>query len=377
MDWNCKMMKVMTIFGTRPEAIKMCPLIKTLKRTKDVRCIVCLTGQHKEMLDSVMETFHVVADYNLQIMKSHQTLSEITCRVLSGLDKILEKEVPDVVLVHGDTTTSFAAALACFYKGIPVGHVEAGLRTYDMNAPFPEEFNRQAVDLVSKIYFAPTRLAKQNLISEGKSKEQIFVTGNTVIDALQTTIEDNYRCSDLAWCSDSRLLLVTAHRRENLGKPMVNMFKAIRAIVDHYPDVKVIYPVHKNERVREIANEILGNSERIRLIEPLDVIDFHNYMKRAYIILTDSGGVQEEAPAFGIPVLVMRDTTERTEGIEAGTLKLVGTSCESIYRETCKLLDDADAYQRMSIAVNPYGDGHASERITEILLNQVWNKKQG
>ena len=339
-------MKVMTIFGTRPEAIKMCPLIKTLKRTKDVRCIVCLTGQHKEMLDSVMETFHVVADYNLQIMKSHQTLSEITCRVLSGLDKILEKEVPDVVLVHGDTTTSFAAALACFYKGIPVGHVEAGLRTYDMNAPFPEEFNRQAVDLVSKIYFA-------------------------------TTIEDNYRCSDLAWCSDSRLLLVTAHRRENLGKPMVNMFKAIRAIVDHYPDVKVIYPVHKNERVREIANEILGNSERIRLIEPLDVIDFHNYMKRAYIILTDSGGVQEEAPAFGIPVLVMRDTTERTEGIEAGTLKLVGTSCESIYRETCKLLDDADAYQRMSIAVNPYGDGHASERITEILLNQVWNKKQG
>ena len=338
MDWNCKMMKVMTIFGTRPEAIKMCPLIKTLKRTKDVRCIVCLTGQHKEMLDSVMETFHVVADYNLQIMKSHQTLSEITCRVLSGLDKILEKEVPDVVLVHGDTTTSFAAALACFYKGIPVGHVEAGLRTYDMNAPFPEEFNRQAVDLVSKIYFAPTRLAKQNLISEGKSKEQIFVTGNTVIDALQTTIEDNYRCSDLAWCSDSRLLLVTAHRRENLGKPMVNMFKAIRAIV---------------------------------------VIDFHNYMKRAYIILTDSGGVQEEAPAFGIPVLVMRDTTERTEGIEAGTLKLVGTSCESIYRETCKLLDDADAYQRMSIAVNPYGDGHASERITEILLNQVWNKKQG
>lgn len=370
-------MKVMTIFGTRPEAIKMCPLIKTLKRTKDVRCIVCLTGQHKEMLDSVMETFHVVADYNLQIMKSHQTLSEITCRVLSGLDKILEKEVPDVVLVHGDTTTSFAAALACFYKGIPVGHVEAGLRTYDMNAPFPEEFNRQAVDLVSKIYFAPTRLAKQNLISEGKSKEQIFVTGNTVIDALQTTIGDNYWCSDLAWCSDSRLLLVTAHRRENLGKPMVNMFKAIRAIVDHYPDVKVIYPVHKNEGVREIANEILGNSERIRLIEPLDVIDFHNYMKRAYIILTDSGGVQEEAPAFGIPVLVMRDTTERTEGIEAGTLKLVGTSFESIYRETCKLLDDAAAYQRMSIAVNPYGDGHASERITEILLNQVWNKKQG
>lgn len=377
MDWNCKMMKVMTIFGTRPEAIKMCPLIKTLKRTKDVRCIVCLTGQHKEMLDSVMETFHVVADYNLQIMKSQQTLSEITCRVLSGLDKILEKEVPDVVLVHGDTTTSFAAALACFYKGIPVGHVEAGLRTYDMNAPFPEEFNRQAVDLISDIYFAPTRLAKQNLLSEGKSTEQIFVTGNTVIDALQTTIEDDYMCSDLEWCCDSRLLLVTAHRRENLGDPMVGMFTAIRAIVDHYSDVKVIYPVHKNEGVREIANEILGNSERIRLIEPLDVIDFHNYMKRAYIILTDSGGVQEEAPAFGIPVLVMRDTTERVEGIEAGTLKLVGTSFESIYRETCKLLDDADAYQRMSIAVNPYGDGHASERITEILLNKVWNKKQG
>ena len=371
------MMKVMTIFGTRPEAIKMCPLIKTLKRTKEVQCIVCLTGQHKEMLDSVMETFHVVADYNLQIMKSQQTLSEITCRVLSGLDKILEKEVPDIVLVHGDTTNSFAAALACFYKGIPVGHVEAGLRTYDMNAPFPEEFNRQAVDLISDIYFAPTRLAKQNLLSEGKSTEQIFVTGNTVIDALQTTIEDDYMCSDLEWGCDSRLLLVTAHRRENLGDPMVGMFTAIRAIVDHYSDVKVIYPVHKNERVREIANKILGNSERIRLIEPLDVIDFHNYMKRAHIILTDSGGVQEEAPAFGIPVLVMRDTTERVEGIEAGTLKLVGTSFESIYRETCKLLDDADAYQRMSIAVNPYGDGHASERITEILLNKVWNKKQG
>ena len=369
-------MKVMTIFGTRPEAIKMCPLIKTLKKTKDVQCIVCLTGQHKEMLDSVMKTFDVTADYNLQIMKSYQTLSEITCRVLSGLDKILEKEVPDIVLVHGDTTTSFAAALACFYKGIPLGYVEAGLRTYDMTSPFPEEFNRQAVDLVSKFYFAPTTMAEQNLLSEGKPAEQIFVTGNTVIDALQTTVQDNYICSDLEWCSDSRLLLVTAHRRENLGTPMEEMFKAIRTIVEQYPDVKVIYPVHKNERVRVVANEILGDMERIRLIEPLDVIDFHNYMKRAHIILTDSGGVQEEAPALGIPVLVMRDTTERAEGIEAGTLKLVGTSFESIYRETCKLLDCDDVYRRMSVAVNPYGDGHASERITEILLKAILNNKQ-
>lgn len=377
MDWNCKIMKVMTIFGTRPEAIKMCPLIKTLKKTKDVQCIVCLTGQHKEMLDSVMKTFDVTADYNLQIMKSYQTLSEITCRVLSGLDKILEKEVPDIVLVHGDTTTSFAAALACFYKGIPLGHVEAGLRTYDMTSPFPEEFNRQAVDLVSKFYFAPTTMAEQNLLSEGKPAEQIFVTGNTVIDALQTTVQDNYICSDLEWCSDSRLLLVTAHRRENLGASMEEMFRAIRTIVEQYPDVKVIYPVHKNERVRVVANEILGDMERIRLIEPLDVIDFHNYMKRAHIILTDSGGVQEEAPALGIPVLVMRDTTERVEGIEAGTLKLVGTSFESIYRETCKLLDCDDAYRRMSVAVNPYGDGHASERITEILLKAILNNKQG
>ena len=361
-------MKVMTIFGTRPEAIKMCPLIKTLKETKEIECIVCLTGQHREMLEQVMMAFEVEADYNLQIMQSNQTLMGITCRVLSGLEDILEKESPDIVLVHGDTTTSFAAALSCFYKGIPVGHVEAGLRTYKMDSPFPEEFNRQAVDLISQFYFAPTKLAEQKLLAEGKRAEQIFVTGNTVIDALRTTVRDNYTSPDLEWCSDSRMLLVTAHRRENLGEPMREMFRAIRSIVENYPDVKVIYPVHMNSKVREIADEILGKVERVRLVEPLDVLDFHNYMKRAYLILTDSGGVQEEAPSLGKPVLVMRDTTERPEGVEAGTLKLVGTSYENICNETCNLLDHEEIYHQMSVAANPYGDGHASERITEILL---------
>ena len=360
-------MKVMTVFGTRPEAIKMCPLIKKLKCNNKFETIVCLTGQHREMLKSVMNTFNIVEDYNLDIMKSGQTLSSITTDVISGMSDIYDKERPDIVLVHGDTTTSYAASLAAFYKNIPVGHVEAGLRTYNMMSPFPEEFNRQSVDLISDLLFAPTKKSKENLLVEGKSEDKIYVTGNTVIDALETTVSDKYFHEELSWADDSRLVLVTAHRRENIGESMENMFRAIRKITEEYEDVKVIYPIHMNPKVREIADRILANTDKIHLIDPLDVLDFHNFMKASYLILTDSGGIQEEAPALGKPVLVMRDTTERPEGVEAGTLKLVGTSEESVYSNTKLLLDDKAEYTKMSRAVNPYGDGHASEKIIEAL----------
>lgn len=374
-------MKVLLVFGTRPEAIKMCPLIKEMKRHAGIVSKVCLTAQHREMLDQVMNQFDICADYDLNLMKEGQTLSDITIGVLSGLEKIFSIEKFDVVLVHGDTTTSFAASLSAFYNKIPVGHVEAGLRTYDLYSPYPEEFNRQAVDIYTQFYFAPTELAKSNLIKEGKNEKDIFVTGNTVIDALQTTIDEGYVNEHLQWSNDSRMILVTAHRRENIGEPMKNMFSAIREIVDDNEDVKIIYPIHKNPAVREIANEYLGEHERIRLIEPLDVFDFHNFIKRSFLILTDSGGIQEEAPALGKPVLVMRDTTERPEGVDAGTLKLVGTKSQNIYEETMRLLKDENAYSIMSNATNPYGDGHASERIVKVLMDslghfekEVWSK---
>lgn len=367
-------MKVITIFGTRPEAIKMCPVIKELNKIKEIQCIVCLTGQHKEMLEQVMELFHIRADYNLQIMKANQSLSMITSDIIIGLDSILDKEQPDLVLVHGDTSSSFAAALSAFYHHIPIGHVEAGLRTYNMQSPYPEEFNRQAVDLISDMYFAPTELAKEQLLKEGKDENKIFVTGNTVIDALKTTVTDNYQNEIMDWCNDSKMLLLTAHRRENIGIPMVHIFEAVKKIVDDYKDVKVVYPIHKNPKVREIANAVFAGCERVKLIEPLDVYDFHNFMNRSYLILTDSGGIQEEAPSLGKPVLVMRDTTERPEGVEAGTLKLVGTEVESIVRETEKLLSDDDAYRNMSNAVNPYGDGYASKRIVDIIREKYREK---
>lgn len=362
-------MKVLSIFGTRPEAIKMCPVIKELDHRDDIDSVVCLTGQHEEMLSQVMELFGIEAKYNLHIMKRKQTLSMITTEILIKADKVYEIEKPDLVLVHGDTSTSFAGALAAFYRGIPVGHVEAGLRTYNIKSPYPEEFNRQAVDLMSDLYFAPTKRAKEQLLKEGKKKEKIFVTGNTVIDALKTTVTKDYMNPILSWASDSKLLLVTAHRRENIGQPMENMFRAIVRIVDANRDVKVVYPIHKNPMVREIAERILGNHERIKVIEPLDVFEFHNFMARCFLVLTDSGGVQEEAPSLGKPVLVMRDTTERPEGVEAGTLRLVGTEEEAIYKEAVSLLNNQSEYQKMSCIQNPYGDGHAAERIADIIVN--------
>ncbi len=361
------MQTIMLVFGTRPEAIKMCPLVNELKGRENIRTLVCVTGQHRRMLDQVLEAFRVVPDYDLSIMKEKQDLFDITTNVLQRIRAVLEKERPDVVLVHGDTSTTFAAALACFYLQIPVGHVEAGLRTYDLSAPYPEEFNRQAVSIVSSYNFAPTELARQNLLREGKKPETIFVTGNTAIDALKTTVREDYRHPELDWASGSRLVLMTAHRRENLGKPMESMFRAIRRVVEEHPDVKLLYPVHLNPAVRRPAEEILGGCDRIRLIEPLDVLDFHNFMSRSALILTDSGGIQEEAPSLGKPVLVMRDTTERPEGVAAGTLRLVGTKEDSIYETFTELLDDAEAYERMSKASNPYGDGFASRRIAEIL----------
>lgn len=361
------MKKVMLVFGTRPEAIKMCPLVKELDKRDNIETVVCVTGQHKEMLQQVIDIFHVEPKYNLHIMKPKQTLFSITSGILEKIEPVLDKEKPDIVLVHGDTSTTFSTALACFYKQISVGHVEAGLRTYDIYNPFPEEFNRQAVSLVSKYNFAPTKTAKSNLLKEGKKPENIYVTGNTGIDALSTTVDKEYYNEDLMWAKDSRLILITAHRRENLGVPMEHMFKAIRRVMDEHEDVKAIYPIHMNPKVRKIADDILGDDKRIRIIEPLDVFDFHNFMNHSYLILTDSGGIQEEAPALGKPVLVMRDTTERPEGVEAGTLKLVGTDEEAIYREFSKLLDDKNEYNKMSKTANPYGDGHASERIADIL----------
>ena len=364
--------KVMLIFGTRPEAIKMCPLVNVLKdRPQSFETIVTVTGQHREMLDQVLDVFNVVPDHDLSIMKPNQTLFDVTCEVLAKIKQVLESERPDVVLVHGDTTTSFVAALACFYLQIPVGHVEAGLRTHNLSSPFPEEFNRQAVDLITRLYFAPTEVAKANLLKEGKQEEKIWVTGNTGIDALNTTIHADYSHEVLEWAKNSLLILITAHRRENLGEPMHNMFRAIRNVMEVHPNTKAIYPIHMNPKVREAAHAELDGFDRLRIIEPLEVVDFHNFMAASHIILTDSGGIQEEAPALGKPVLVMRDTTERPEGVEAGTLRLVGTSQDAIEREFSRLLDDKHEYAAMSHASNPYGDGHASERIADVLERQL------
>lgn len=361
------MKKVMLVFGTRPEAIKMCPLVNELKTRKGIETIVCVTGQHRQMLDQVLEAFQVEPDYDLSIMKDRQTLFDVTTNILNRIKAVLEEVQPDVVLVHGDTSTTFVTALACFYLQIPVGHVEAGLRTYNIYSPYPEEFNRQAVSIISAYNFAPTELSKENLLREGKNPDTIYVTGNTAIDALKTTVREDYTHPDLEWAKGSRLIMITAHRRENLGEPMKHMFRAIRRVCDEHPDIKAIYPIHMNPVVREIADSILGDDERIRIIEPLDVLDFHNFLSRSYLILTDSGGIQEEAPSLGKPVLVMRDTTERPEGIKAGTLKLVGTDEEVIYQNFKQLLEDEEAYRAMSTASNPYGDGFACKRIADIL----------
>ena len=362
------MKKILLVFGTRPEAIKMCPLVNELKTREGIKTIVCVSGQHRQMLDQVLEAFHVVPDYDLSIMKDKQTLFDITTNILDRIKAVLEEVKPDVVLVHGDTSTTFVTALACFYMQIPVGHVEAGLRTNDIYSPFPEEFNRQAVSIISRYNFAPTEQARQNLLSEGKRPESIFVTGNTAIDALRTTVREDYSHPELVWASDSRLILITAHRRENLGEPMKNMFRAIRRVMDEHTDVKAIYPIHMNPIVRKTADEFLGGDDRIHIIEPLDVLDFHNFLARCFLVLTDSGGIQEEAPSLGKPVLVMRNTTERPEGIAAGTLKLVGTDEEVIYRSFKQLLEDNEEYARMSNACNPYGDGFACKRIADILV---------
>lgn len=366
-----QMKKVMLVFGTRPEAIKMCPLVNELKTRKQLETVVCVTGQHRQMLDQVLEAFQVEPDYDLSIMKDRQTLFDVTTNILNKIKEVLEKEKPNVVLVHGDTSTTFVTALACFYLQIPVGHVEAGLRTYNIYSPYPEEFNRQAVSIISQFNFAPTELSKNNLLKEGKKEETIFVTGNTAIDALKTTVREDYTHPDLEWVSDSRLIMITAHRRENLGEPMKHMFRAIRRVMDEHPDVKAIYPIHMNPVVREIADSILGDDERIRIIEPLEVLDFHNFLNRSYMILTDSGGIQEEALSLGKPVLVMRDTTERPEGIAAGTLKLVGTEEETIYQNFKSLLENKDEYEKMSKASNPYGDGFACKRIADILEEKL------
>lgn len=364
------MIKVMTIFGTRPEAIKMAPLVKELQKRNEIECIVCVTAQHRQMLDQVLDTFEITPDYDLDIMKQGQTLGEVTTRALNGLEEVIKNVEPDIVLVHGDTTTTFAGALAAFYNMTSIGHVEAGLRTYDKYSPYPEEMNRQMVSCLADMNFAPTNLSRDNLLKEGRKPENIYVTGNTVIDAMKTTIRDSYTHEVFDWIGDSRMILLTAHRRENLGEPMRHFFKAIKRIVDEFPDVKVVYPIHMNPKVREVANEIFATSDRIRLIEPLEVFDFHNFQNKAYIILTDSGGIQEEAPSLGKPVLVLRDTTERPEGIEAGTLKLVGTSEEKVYEETKKLLEDKKEYEKMSKASNPYGDGHASVKIVDAIIER-------
>lgn len=360
-------MRIMLVFGTRPEAIKMCPLVNELKSRNCFETIVCVTGQHRQMLDQVLNTFNISPNYDLSIMRSQQSLFDVTSDILHKIKEVLMSEKPDMVLVHGDTTTTFATALACFYLQIPVGHVEAGLRTYKLYSPYPEEFNRQAVSVIAQYNFAPTEMAKENLVKEGKLPDSIYVTGNTAIDALKTTVQRDYAHPELEWASDSRLVMLTAHRRENLGKPLRHMFQAILKIVNEYKDIKVIYPIHMNPAVRNVAKEILNNHNRIHIIEPLDVLDFHNFLARSFLILTDSGGIQEEAPSLGKPVLVMRDTTERPEGIKAGTLKLVGTSEDTIYNSFKELLEDTERYDEMSKASNPYGDGLASKRIADIL----------
>ena len=365
------MIKVLSIFGTRPEAIKMAPVVKELEKRKETKSIVCVTAQHREMLDQVLETFKIKPDYDLNIMKQGQSLSDITSRVLYGLEDVIKKENPNIILVHGDTSTTFAGALAAFYNQVDIGHVEAGLRTNDKYSPYPEEMNRQMVDCMTDMYFAPTSLSKQNLIDENIEESKIYVTGNTAIDAMATTVSDKYDHEELNWIKkDERLILVTAHRRENLGEPMRNIFKAIRKIVDEFNDVKVIYPIHLNPKVRDVAHEVFDGCDRVKLIEPLEVFDFHNFINKCYFIMSDSGGVQEEAPSLGKPVLVLRDTTERPEGIDAGTLKLVGTNEDNIYKEAKRLLTDKEEYERMSKASNPYGDGHASERIVDAIISK-------
>lgn len=361
------MKTVMLVFGTRPEAIKMCPLVNELKTRKGIKTIVCVTGQHRQMLDQVLEVFNVVPDYDLSIMKDRQTLFDVTTNILNKIGDVLDEVKPDVVLVHGDTSTTFVTALACYYKQIPVGHVEAGLRTYDIYSPYPEEFNRQAVGIIAKYNFAPTERSANNLIKEGKDPKSIYITGNTAIDALQTTVRSDFKHEVLDWAKDSRLIVITAHRRENLGEPMHHMFRAIRRIMDEHPDVKAVYPIHMNPVVRQTADEELSGSDRIRIIEPMEVLDFHNLLANSYMILTDSGGIQEEAPSLGKPVLVMRDTTERPEGITAGTLKLVGTDEEIIYKNFKELLENEESYNKMAHAANPYGDGKTCKRIADIL----------
>ena len=369
-----KQIKVISIFGTRPEAIKMAPLVKELEKRKEIESIVVVTAQHRQMLDSVLETFNIKPDYDLNIMKQGQTLGDITTRALTGLEEVIKKEKPDIVLVHGDTTTTFAGALAAFYNSVSIGHVEAGLRTYDKYSPYPEEMNRQMVDCMTDMYFAPTLMSKENLLKEGKDESKIYVTGNTAIDAMATTVDENYTHPALEWIKpNEKMILLTAHRRENLGEPMRNIFKAVKKITDEFNDVKVIYPIHLNPKVREIANEVFKGDDKVHLIEPLEVFDFHNFQNKSYIILTDSGGIQEEAPSLGKPVLVLRDTTERPEGIKAGTLKLVGTDEETIYNETKKLLTDKKEYEKMSKASNPYGDGHASEKIVDAIIEKFKN----
>ena len=372
------MKKVMLVFGTRPEAIKMCPLVNELKTREGIKTVVCVTAQHRQMLDQVLETFSVVPDYDLNIMKDRQTLFDITTNILNEIRDVLEKEKPDVVLVHGDTSTTFVTALACFYLQIPVGHVEAGLRTYNIYSPYPEEFNRQAVSIISAYNFAPTPLSRSNLLKEGKKAESIYITGNTVIDAMQHTVRDDYTHSELEWATQdgSRMIFITAHRRENLGQPMHNMFRAIRRVLDEHDDVRAVYPIHMNPVVREAAEAELGGCDKIHIIEPIEVFDCHNFEARSFLCLTDSGGIQEECPSYGVPVLVMRDTTERPEGVNAGTLRLVGTDEEVIYNAFTELLENEEEYRKMSGAVNPYGDGHACERIADILESgnyESWN----
>ena len=361
------MKKIMLVFGTRPEAIKVCPLINELKKRPSIQTVVCVTGQHRQMLDQVLNAFHVVPDYDLSVMRDKQTLFDITTNILERIKGVLEKEKPDVVLVHGDTSTTFASALACFYLQIPVGHIEAGLRTYDIYSPYPEEFNRQAVEIISKYNFAPTKLSAEHLIKEGKNPETVYITGNTVIDAMQHTVRADYTHPELDWVGDGKLIFITAHRRENLGEPMHRMFRAIRRVLDEHPECKAVYPIHMNPVVRKAAEEELGGCEHIHIIEPLEVFDCHNFEARCCLCLTDSGGIQEECPSYGKPVLVMRDTTERPEGVYAGTLRLVGTDEEVIYKNFKELLEDNVAYNKMAHACNPYGDGHACERIADIL----------
>ncbi|TAA72983.1 non-hydrolyzing UDP-N-acetylglucosamine 2-epimerase [Planococcus salinarum] len=370
-----KKLKVMTIFGTRPEAIKMAPLVLELqKHPETIEPLVTVTAQHREMLDQVLETFKITPDFDLNIMKSRQTLEEVTTRALEGLGRVMKEAKPDIVLVHGDTTTTFVASLAAFYNQIAVGHVEAGLRTHNKFSPYPEEMNRQLTGVIADLHFAPTEKSAQNLLAENKKEETVYITGNTAIDALQTTVKETYTHPILEKIGSDRMILLTAHRRENLGQPMRNMFRAIKRLIEEHDDIQVVYPVHMNPAVREVADEVLGRDPRIHLIEPLEVLDFHNFAARSFIILTDSGGIQEEAPSLGKPVLVLRDTTERPEGIDAGTLKLAGTDEETIYGLAKELLTDETAYKAMSRASNPYGDGKASARIVEALLHHYSTK---